>query len=320
MVKICREIEKTIEEEVEKPVEEWVEKTEKKCKQYPWYDPRGWVCRIVTTLVKVVKTVLVTVTKTVTRVVCETVALVLNVVAAVASVLLAIPFLGRIVSQVLNLVTYLVGRVVTEVAGPRDPDRALGLGLCVIVMRTRDAEEPVVTREQLLPALDETVELFYEEANVVLDYEVTVADGSLASASQATDVSCSVGLWGTAGGWVDDLGGAGSIYELLATRYCFDSSFTRLVGVEAPIVVFVVENVDGSEACSLGPLTDYIVVQGDHVRAGDEEFVVGHELGHSLGLTHHDDTDNLMHPVNAGPDLTEDQARTVRRSPHVGLW
>lgn len=60
-----------IEEEVSKPIEEWEERQEERCKEYPWYDPRGWVCWFVTIFVKVVRWVVVTVGKWVTRTVCK---------------------------------------------------------------------------------------------------------------------------------------------------------------------------------------------------------------------------------------------------------
>src|SRR6476469_9529708 len=59
----CIETQEWIEEEVSKPVEEWVEQTEKKCKKRHWYDPRRWLCWLVTTLVKVVVWVVVTLGK-----------------------------------------------------------------------------------------------------------------------------------------------------------------------------------------------------------------------------------------------------------------
>src|SRR5512139_285413 len=67
----CTETQEWIEEEIWKPVDEWVEKTEEKCKKRPWYDPRRWLCWLVTTLVKVVVWVAVKVGKWVVRTVCK---------------------------------------------------------------------------------------------------------------------------------------------------------------------------------------------------------------------------------------------------------
>lgn len=76
----CVEIQEWIEEEISKPVEEWVEKTEKKCKKRKWYDPRRWLCWLVTTLVKVVRWVVVKVGKWVVRTVCKVVSAVLGLI------------------------------------------------------------------------------------------------------------------------------------------------------------------------------------------------------------------------------------------------
>ena len=80
MGKECKEFKKWVEEQVEKPIDQWVEKTEKKCKKRKWYDPRRWICWLVTTFVKVVRWVVVTVTKWVTYVVCKIVNVVIDVV------------------------------------------------------------------------------------------------------------------------------------------------------------------------------------------------------------------------------------------------
>jgi hypothetical protein len=67
----CVETQEWIEEEVWKPFDEWVETQQKKCKNYPWYDPRGWVCWFVTVLAQVVVWILVKVGKWVVRTVCK---------------------------------------------------------------------------------------------------------------------------------------------------------------------------------------------------------------------------------------------------------
>lgn len=74
----CVEQQEWIEEEISKPVDEWVEKTEEKCKKRHWYDPRRWLCWLVTTLVKVVVWVIVKVGKWVVRTVCKIVGAVVN--------------------------------------------------------------------------------------------------------------------------------------------------------------------------------------------------------------------------------------------------
>jgi hypothetical protein len=80
MALVCTEITEWIEEEISKPIEEWEERQEKKCKDYPWYDPRGWVCWIVTYFVKVIRWVIVKVGKWVVRTVCKLIATAIDIV------------------------------------------------------------------------------------------------------------------------------------------------------------------------------------------------------------------------------------------------
>ncbi|MFI9506274.1 hypothetical protein [Nocardia sp. NPDC052566] len=84
MALICTQISEWIEEEVSKPVEEWEERQEKKCKDYPWYDPRGWVCWFVTYFVKVIRWVIVKVGKWVVRTVCKLVGVFWGIITDVA--------------------------------------------------------------------------------------------------------------------------------------------------------------------------------------------------------------------------------------------
>ena len=74
----CIETQEWIEEEISKPVDQWAEKTVEKCKKRKWYDPRRWLCYLVTTLVKVVIWVLVKVGKWVVRTVCKVVGTILD--------------------------------------------------------------------------------------------------------------------------------------------------------------------------------------------------------------------------------------------------
>jgi hypothetical protein len=68
MALLCQQITAYVVQHVTEPVDRWVEQQEKHCKQYPWYDPRGWFCWFVTILVKVtdwvVKTILLPIQQT----------------------------------------------------------------------------------------------------------------------------------------------------------------------------------------------------------------------------------------------------------------
>ncbi|MEO5665478.1 MAG: hypothetical protein ABIR39_19605 [Nocardioides sp.] len=85
MALVCTQIDEWIEEEVSQPVEVWENQQQEKCKDYPWYDPRGWVCWLVWVLVKVIRWVLVTVGRWITRTVCKLVATVVDMVKNILS-------------------------------------------------------------------------------------------------------------------------------------------------------------------------------------------------------------------------------------------
>lgn len=74
MAMVCTTVTEWIETKVSKPVEDWVERTEEKCKKRPWYDPRRWLCWLVTTLVKIIRWVVITVLTAVIKIVCHLVA------------------------------------------------------------------------------------------------------------------------------------------------------------------------------------------------------------------------------------------------------
>jgi hypothetical protein len=82
---VCTKIQEWVEEEVSKPIEEWEERQEKRCKDYGWYDPRGWFCWLVTVFVKVVRWVVVTVGKWVIRWVCKIVSIGIQVIKDILS-------------------------------------------------------------------------------------------------------------------------------------------------------------------------------------------------------------------------------------------
>jgi|SRR6202035_836841 len=51
---ICTTVATWITHQVLVPVNTWASQQQKKCNQYPWWDPRGWFCWFVTVLIQVV--------------------------------------------------------------------------------------------------------------------------------------------------------------------------------------------------------------------------------------------------------------------------
>jgi hypothetical protein len=306
VARVCREYKKWVEERIERPVDEWVERTEERCKRRKWYDPRRWVCWLVTTLVKVVRWVVVTAGKWVTYSLCEVVTGVLNVAAALIGMILSIPIIGRLVALIwrglLDLVWRIVGVLdfVASLLGLLLPKK---LRVCIIIL-SDSTRTPMATPESLQPAIESATQIYKDTCNV--RFIVSSVHTVQHPAPEATlEPNCGAGaLW-------DDLWLPGTYYENTANASCFDSAFLRLVGYAAPVVVFVVRSVKDHLGCSLGPVSDFVTVDGGN------PVCLAHEVAHACGPWHYGGRSNLAYHVCGGTKLERWQAAIVRGSRHV---
>lgn len=306
MAKVCKEYKKWVEEKIEKPVDDWVEKTEKKCKKRKWYDPRRWLCWLVTTLVKVVRWVVVWVGKWVTYVLCEVVTGAVNFLAVVVGLILSIPIIGRLIGLIwrglIDLIWRIIG-ILDTIAGIFGLHLPKKLRVCIIILS--DAKRtPMATKASLKPDIDKAKKIYKDTANIkfivsdIHTLETPAPEGNL-------DPQCEAGaLW-------DDLWVQGTYYENNANVQCFDSAFLRLIGYAAPVVVFIVRDVAGNKGCSLGPFADYVTVEGA------DPICLAHEVSHACGLWHAGDRTNLANHVCGGTKLKGWQVEIVRSSRHV---
>jgi len=305
----CKEVQDRVEEKIEKPIEEWVERREKKCKQRKckkWcLCCNKWLCWIETFLEKVIKWVIVTVVKWVVRVVCEIVDGLLSIVGVLVGLILAIPIIGRLIRQLWSFVIDIFWRIIgvfgtiADIIGWEWRKR---LRICIIILSNERG--PVATEATLRPHIDEAIRIYDEAANVTLivegihTVEEPAPEGALKTA-------CGTGAW-----W-DDLWLPGAWFELTANGECFEGNGRRLIGWASPIVVFVVEDVEGKKGCSLGPFSDYVTVEG-----GDS-ICLAHEIGHACGLWHISTSDNLMNGSCGRRNLKKWQRVILRGSRHV---
>src|SRR2546421_1631384 len=83
-----------------------------------------------------------------------------------------------------------------------------------------------------------------------------------------------------------------------------------------PITIFIVRSMDGGyDGCSLGPLTDYVVLIPSAVAKVN---VLAHEVGHSCSLWHSGSKSNLMwKDTSRGDGAKWFQKNLVRSSRHV---
>ena len=190
-------------------------------------------------------------------------------------------------------------------AGFRPPKK---LRLRVMILRDRDGR-PVAGKEDVEEAVAEARRVLDREARV----ELVPVDGRLIETLEepapegALEFPCSKqGLWRA------DLGRPGEYFRRRRAR----NARFRLLGYGAPITVFVVRDVVGKCGCSLGPLGDYVTIDGGGL-TGRTRRILAHELGHSCGLPHSGEEDKLMWPRSPGERLTRWQQAVFRSSRHV---
>lgn len=255
----------------------------------------------------------------------------LNAAAFLVELVFSIPGLGRVLKWIWNVVLTIVwglvglGDAILSVIGIR-PEKKLRI--CVIILRDEKGT-PVADRKDVVPYLQTAIDIFKSEANVrVVPSKPWQYDSGFGAAEEATedwvyvnpdpsdsrvlDVDC-----GSAAGG-EDLWLTGSDFDFTASKKCFFGNFRRVVGYGGPVVIFVVRSIKGTAiGCSIGPLSDYVTIQGSDIQGGDTT-TVAHELGHSCNLWDVDDSTNLMYKVTpGGTKLKWWQVTTLRNSRHV---
>lgn len=236
---------------------------------------------------------------------------VLNLGAFIVGLVFSIPVIGRLLGQlvdvILHYVEWAIGLAVDWVLEQFGIEATKHLQACVVILRDDDGNG-VVAPSDLDAVINEAATIFEREANV--DFDVTdIRTTGNSAPEQALSVGCN------AEGWWDDLWVAGSYFETTANSLCFDSAFTRLVGLGSPVVAFVVRDVEGEGGCSYGHFTDYVTIDATAVHGNPD--ILAHEVAHACSLFHTSDPANLMTPGGPGDELTGWQARSLRASPHV---
>jgi hypothetical protein len=245
---------------------------------------------------------------------------ILSVAGFIISILTSIPFIGRIIGWVIELVHTVVNGIISL------PDAALTLlgimpekklRLAVIVLQDSD-HTPMASDDVIARAIAYSIRTFREEVNVRViplayaNYRTAYAGddesaGSFiyhddtASSGRLLDVCCDACAAG------DDLGSIGADFNMKMSRTTFWGNARRLIGYGAPIVAFTVRSfTDGKAGCSLGPLTDWVTVRftdSDTTLTIDQLTPdrllgsitdLGHELGHCCNLPNYDDKNRLM--------------------------
>jgi hypothetical protein len=169
-----------------------------------------------------------------------------------------------------------------------------------------DQKGPLINPGDLAASIDFFTKTFKERFNVkVMAYgkpEIEIIKNPAPAA--ALDVSCGGGAFS------NEFGEAGEFFaEHIAGWNAIPISLTF------PITIFIVRSMVGADGCSLGPLTDYLVMTPSAV---SELNVMAHEVGHSCNLWHSGSKSNLMwKDPSRGNDVKWFQKNLVRSSRHV---
>jgi hypothetical protein len=353
MATICKDIQERIEEQVWEPVDDWVKRTEERCEEYDWWNPVGWFCWLVTIVVKIIRWILVPVVTFVFRTVCEVVNFLLNLVAAIFNIALAVPLLGPLIKTIIR--AYVTG--LSYVGGLIDGfARFIGIRttkhLRVHVIPLCEGDIPLAFEAHLVPVMRETERILYDRAQIRV--HTTFHEPVRNPPENALRIRTGFGFR------VDEAWLMGSWHQIQTVKL-FESNLWSLIAVGRPIVVYVVREVeDGPDApigISGGLITDWVAVERDFVVSRvvrndttgmaatplspyppivastsaatsvdnikywslGGRFAVAHEICHTLGLSGHANSGpgDLMAESGQGDALSPFQVGIIRNSAPV---
>ncbi len=273
---------------------------------------------------------------------------VLDAVAFVVELIFEIPFVGRFIKWLWNLITFVVwtiaslGDAFLGLIGVR-PEKKLRI--CTLILRD-ESGTPVASVDYVVDLLQWAADILRREANVRLiplgpfEYDSGFAGGETVDDSWVSTVGGNGGpdtldVPCNAAGFGADLGVTGTLYDFMASTNCFFGSFRRVIGYGAPVTCFVIRSLPsatdptcGGFGCGLW-ITDYITVRNQPCAtdgANINRRVTAHELGHSGNLWHIGAACNLTNLMgvpwngNDPPDqieLATWQILLLRASKHV---
>ena len=235
---------------------------------------------------------------------------------------MSIPGLGGILRWIINGVGWLIGQLVglgEGLAGLAGFLPTKHLELWVVIQRNQAGA--LVTPSAVAPVIAEAERIFGARAKVSVHSHVLTLDE--VAPGYALRVSADAGLFAS------DLGEVGSYFQNLRTTRIASSNAERLLRIGAPIIAFVVEDVQGSRTgCAIGPFVDWLVIEAKQFSqfgtTGVYPNTLAHEMGHSCSL--HDgsgDQTNLMFPSESQGSIRDNlspfQRMIVRSSSHVHL-
>lgn len=317
-----------------------------------------WVSSVVcilwtlaTTLVCVLWDIVITVLSAVLTVLEAVLGWVLSFVAAVMELIFAIPFIGRLLqwfwnSIVLNIV-YIIPNALDAAMYNLGIRPQKKLRVCTIILRDADGVPlgaqpgvPDALVDDVVELLNNAIDIMLRECNVqILNSAPLQFSSGLSSSPNRADRSW-VQIDGRPGktamlrvrcdaaGFGDDAGTSGSEFQLNGLTNCFFGNWRRLTGLGSPVVIFVVQSIDGSANAGCGLWApNYLTITVGGAVAAKPSPLLAHELGHMCNLWHICDAPNLMCARDAtcttcldGSVLDSWQETLVRASRHVSYF
>lgn len=281
--------------------------------------------------------VLAAITNVVATTIEGIVSVVLNALAWVVLFVFQIPVIGRFVNWIWNAalsVAYAVFSAFDVVAALLGilPEKRLRL---LVINQEDENGNAIATEADLLAAINLAIRVYREQVNVrvlpvkLFNYRTPFSGDEQASDDYISNVTSKGGASTLdvdcgGGDLTADLGAPGADFQDIMLANGFWTSFRRLIGYGAPICAFAVRKFTGnSDGCSLGPLTDYIMVNftnssgPDAPPAFSKDSILPHEMGHCCGLFHVG-APNLMAPSDPRSiNLDSWQIAAIRASRHV---
>lgn len=269
----------------------------------------SWIC-VATVWVSNVVCIAWNITTTTVCIAWEIVSTVVTAAALLIEWIQAIPIIGRIIDMVMNVITTIIWRyiqahfAILDLIGIRPLKK---LDLCIIILRDENGT-PTTTEAILQPAIADTVDIFRDEADIHVHVSgIHTVTGP--SPTYALDVDCNLAAF------AEDLGLPGSYFQAMTNLHCTLGATSRVTGFRNQMVVFCVRELPGTTAgCALGPLNDYLTIEGQN------PLCLAHEVGHKVGLWHCCPGTNLANGTCGGTLLQFWQMMIVRNSKYVSYF